>query len=83
MIKTIKDKIKNLEVSIKKVVKAGCLFSFDICIFSAILLLTYEIFYHSPNLYYIGLSLLKSGLMFIVFFIICGFTFDTIKKQMI
>ena len=76
------DKIKNLDVKIKKIMNKGILFSFVLCIISTIILFTYQYIYENPNLFYIGISLLKSSLTFSCVFIICAVSFDTIKKQM-
>ena len=81
MINTIKEKIIKLENPIKKLMKSGFIFSFQLCILATIILATYDFFYTAPNLYYIGISLFKSSLMFFAYIIICGFAFDTIKKQ--
>ena len=75
------EKIKNMDTKIKKILHKGFIFSFILCIFSTILLFTYENFYKSPNLFYIGLSLFKSSLIFISALIMCAIGFDTIKKQ--
>lgn len=73
--------IKNIDQSIKKIVKNGsyfCLFIF--CIASA-LLFTYESFYSSPDLYYIGLTIFRMGSIFLVAFLACGFAFNEIKQE--
>lgn len=82
MLKFILKNIKNIEKPIIKIMKYGFIFSLSICLLSSILLFTYEIFYALPDLYYIGLSLFKLGLMFYVEFIICGIAVDSIKKQL-
>ena len=77
------EKIKNLDAKIKNIMKVGIRASFILCIISAFILFTYEFFYSLPSLFYIGISLLQSSLMFLSTFLICGIGFDTIKKQMI
>lgn len=77
------DKIKNLDKKIVKIMDSGFIFSFILCIISVISLFTYEVFYSLPNLFYIGISLFKTALMFACMFFICGIGFDTIKKEMI
>ena len=72
---------KNLDKKIKKILHKGIIFSFILCIISVILLLTYQYLYEIPNLFYAGLSLFKSSLMFACSFIMCAVGFDTIKKQ--
>lgn len=81
MIKKILNKFKNLDSKVKKIMINGFKFSFIFCIFSTLVLVTYN-FYMLPILYYAGTILFKTSLMFFVDFIILGFGFDTIKKQM-
>lgn len=83
MIKFIKEKIKNLESLVKKIMKYGFYFSFFLCMISASILFTYETFYAIPDLYYIGLSLFKTSLTFAISFFICALAVDSIKKQII
>lgn len=81
MLKTIVNSIKKLDIKVKNIMVRGFEFSFIFCIFSALLLLIYD-FYMLPILYYSGLILFKTSIMFFVDFIILGIAFDTIKKQM-
>lgn len=83
IIKTLVDKVKNLDNKIKKIMYIGFNFSFALCVISVITLFTYETFYSLPNLFYAGISLLHSSLMFLCAFFVCGVGFDTIKKQRI
>ena len=83
MIKKILTGFKNLEDITYKTMKKGIKFCFAICIFSTIILLAYQFFFFSPSIYYIGISLLKLGISFMIDFIICGFVVDNIKKQII
>ena len=62
--------------------KNGIYGSLLIFMVSAIFLLVYQIFYSSPLLFYIGLSIFQFGTIFIISFIICGFAMDIIKKQL-
>lgn len=75
------EKIKNLDSKIKKILHIGFVFSFSLCIFSVVLLLIYQTIYTSPDLYYTGLSLFKSSLMFGCSFVMCAIGFDTIKNE--
>ena len=68
LLKKINTKILNLMVT-------GIRISFCLCILATFILITYQL-NNFPNLYYIGISLLQSGLFFIVTFIICGFAFN-------
>lgn len=81
MLKTIVNSIKKLDMKVKNIMVKGFEFSFIFCIFSALILLIYD-FYMLPVLYYSGLILFKTSIMFFVDFIILGIGFDTIKKQM-
>ena len=73
--------LKNLDIKIKKIMNKGLVFSFFLCIISVIVLFTYQFLYKSPDLYYIGISLFKSSLMFGCVFIMCAIGFDTIKNE--
>lgn len=80
---TLMDKMKNLDEKTKKIMQKGHIFSLLLCLFSSLLLFTYETIYHNPSLFYIGISLFRTSLMFACTFCICAIGFDTIKKQMI
>lgn len=81
MIKILIDKIKNLDKQIKKIMHIGFIFSFFITIMAVLSLFTYETFYTIPTLFYAGISLFRTSLMFACTFFICGIGFDTIKKE--
>ena len=81
MIKTIINEFKNLDDKVKTIMQNGFKFAFLFSIFSALVLLIYK-FYMIPTLYYIGTILFKTSLSFFVYFIILGFGFNIIKKQM-
>ena len=83
LLNMLRDKIKNLDSKTKKIMHRGFLFSFFICVLSALSLLTYEIIYGIPSLFYIGISLFRTSLMFACMFFICGIGFDSIKKETI
>lgn len=75
------EKFKNIDKKIYKIMNKGFLFSFILSIIALFLLFTYETIYSLPDLFYIGISLFRTALMFAVMFVICGIGFDTIKKQ--
>ena len=75
------DTIKNLDIKFKKLMYNGLLLSFVLCLISTIILFTYQFIYEIPNLYYIGISLFKSSLMFGCVFVMCAIGFDTIKNE--
>lgn len=82
MIKAIIDKLKNIDSKVKKIMISGFKFSFICCILSTIVLYIYNL-YMFPIIYYCGIILFKSSLMFFADFIILGVGFDVIKKQLV
>lgn len=82
MIKMIMNKLKNLDIEVRAIMLNGFKFAFAFCILATIILAIYDFFYMSPTLYLAGTILFKTSLMFFVDFVILGFGFDTIKKQM-
>lgn len=81
IINTLIAKIKNLDCKLKKIMYVGFIISFSLGILATILLFTYESFYKLPPLFYSGISLLKSSLIFACSFFIGAISFDTIKKE--
>lgn len=73
---------KKIDHSILELVRSGVKFSFGISILSMIILLTYDFVFSSPIVYHIGLSLFQTSLFFMVGFVICGFAFNKIKKEL-
>ncbi len=82
-INTLLNKIKNLDLKVVKLMNIGMFISFLIALISIATLITYEVFYSLPSLFYIGISLFKSALTFGIMFFICAIAFDTIKKEII
>lgn len=76
----IMKKIKQVDKKILTIVKNGLKWSFIFCLIASYILVTYTTI-GEPNAYYIGISLLKSGLFFIVGFIICGLAFNKILSE--
>ena len=83
MIKKIITYYKKLDKTTYKILYKGLKFCFILAFFSAILLLSYMLFFEIPLIYYIGINIFKLSLIFSVEFIICGFVVDSIKKQLI
>lgn len=81
IVQTLKNRVKNLDKKIIKIMYIGFTFSFILCIISALFLFTYKTFYSLPSLFYGGISLFRSSLMFACMFFICGIGFDTIKNE--
>lgn len=78
--KLIISKLKNIDSSIYKVGNSGLKFCFVLTLF-ATLILSANLSIHNPNFFYFGISILKSALFFMAFFIICTIAIDTIKKD--
>ena len=78
--KFIKNKLKNMDASVIKVTNTGLKICFVLLLFSTLILITYHNFQYSI-LFYTGISLFKSTLFFISFFIICAIAIDTIKNE--
>ena len=72
--------IKHIDEKVLAKVKKGLKVSFIFCLLAILILVTYNTI-GEPNAYYIGLSLLKSGLFFVVGFIICGVAFSKIMNE--
>ena len=83
MFKKLINTFKELDKLTFKIMKYGLKFCFGICIFSILILATYNLLILSPSLYYIGLLLFKISIIFSIEFIICGLVVDGIKKQAI
>ena len=71
---------KQIDKKVLKIVRNGLKCSFVFCLIACLFLATYTMF-EDANTYYIGISLLKSGLFFIVGFIICGMAFIKIINE--
>lgn len=83
MILEIINKFKTLNPKIRKIMRYGFCVSLIVCMIATLILYTYHRLYTVPLLFSVGTILFKTSLMFFVDFIICGFAFDTIQKQMI
>lgn len=83
LVQTLINKIKNLDKKVVKIMHIGFVFSFILCLISALSLFTYEVFYSVPTLFYSGISLFRTGLMFACMSFACGIGFDTIRKERI
>ena len=80
MIKYLTKKITNIDPSIKIILRNGLILCICILITATILLSTYIFFYNSPNLYYVGILLFKTGIMYSCMFLGCSIAFDEIIK---
>lgn len=76
----IMNSIKQIDIKILTIVQKGINASLIFCLIASFILATYTTI-GEPNAYYIGISLLKSGLFFIVGFIICGIAFNKIIRD--
>ena len=82
MFKNIFDKINKLDNKTKIIMKYGYIFALIVLIISGLILFTYQKFYSSPDLYYIGLQIFKMSLTIGISSFVCGFVIDTIKKEL-
>ena len=73
-------KLKNIDNPILKVLYSGLKFCLVLALLATFILSIYHTV-HNPDIFYIGISLFKSSLFYIVFFIICAAAIDTIKKD--
>lgn len=80
-IQDIMKDIKNTDKNIIKIMKKGVEFSFAFCLIACLILFTY-ILSSNVSVFYIGVSLFKSGLFFLVGFVICGIAFNSIMKEL-
>lgn len=80
-VKKIMEELKKVEPKIIKIMLNGIKFSFVFCLTACLVLTTYFENYN-PNTYNIGVSLLKSGVLFIVTFVICGVAFNKINNDL-
>ena len=69
-----------LDKKVLTIVRNGLKGSLIFCLIASFILVTYNTI-GEPNAYYIGISLLKSGLFFIVAFIIYGVAFNKIINE--
>ena len=83
MIKNLINSFKSFDKVTHKILKYGLEFCFTLSMISVIILLTYNLIFATPSLYYIGISLFKLSLVFGIEFIICSIVVDGIKKQMV
>ena len=72
--------ISKIDKRVLKITKRGLKLSTIFCLIAIYILCTYTTI-GEPTAYYIGLSLLKSGLFFIVGVIICCFAFNKILSD--
>ena len=69
-----------IDKSILKIVKQGIKYCFVFSLFASLVLLAYDLC-SIPNLYYIGISLLRSCMFYIVSFIAFGYAFNILKNE--
>ena len=72
--------LSKLDKKVLTIVRNGLKGSLIFCLIASFILVTYNTI-GEPNAYYIGISLLKSGLFFIVAFIIYGVAFNKIINE--
>lgn len=82
LIHKLVNEIKSFDKKTILILKKGLLFSLFLSLFSTFLLAFYEELFAFPILFKVGISLLRTSLMFAVTFFICAIGFDTIKKEL-
>ncbi len=75
------NEVKNFDKKTTFLLKKGLFFSLLLALFSTFLLAFYDGLFAFPVLFKIGISLLRTSLMFAITFFICAIGFDTIKKE--
>ena len=78
--KLVISRMKKINSSIQKVLYNGLKFCLDLILISTFLLSLYHTILNL-DLFYIGISLLKSSLFYAVFFVISAIAIDTIKND--
>ena len=78
----IKNMLSSIDINTKKLMNNGIIFSLCLLVLSTIILFTYNFFYPSLSLYYIGFYFLKNSLLFGCTFFSFGLVFDRIKKDL-
>lgn len=73
----LQNKFKIMNKEIIHIIRVGVKFCIFFCLIGTFILQIY-CEKSSPDAFYIGISLLKSGMFFISMFIACGFVFDKI-----
>lgn len=75
------NRIKKIDKPILKVMFKGINISSYICLASILILFFYNTYPTSHIVYTFGLILFRTGLMFAIYFFMCAFAIDTVKKQ--
>ena len=82
----MRNKIVNIYNSMdkrtKKLMNNGLVFCFVLAVIASLFLLTYNLFYNSITLYYIGFYLFKNSILFASIFFTFGLGFDRLKKEL-
>lgn len=82
----MRDKLSSLfnsmDDKIKIFMKNGLIFCFILAIVSSLFLLTYDFFYSSITIYYIGFYILKNSILFACTFFAFGIGFNKIKNEL-
>ncbi len=80
MLKILIQNYKNLDKKILHILKIGLSFSFIICLLSAIILVTYMLFFTYTTIYYIGMLGIALGLNCTISFIISATIINDVKR---
>ena len=80
MINCFKNYYSKLDKETLKILKNGWIFCAVLCAVSLLFLVTYLLFFASPFLYKVGISIFQLSLIFFIEFLVCGYVVDSIKK---
>ncbi len=80
MIKKVLIELKELDNSIIKIMNNGFAFCFGIGIIGIVLLLTYNTYSVSYDIYKAGFILVKTSIIFAAQFFACGFVANKLRK---
>lgn len=69
---------KKLDKYVLNIMHIGLTLSFLLSIIAIIILLTYNLVFSLPLIFYLGITLLKCSMIFAVFFIICAIGFNSL-----
>lgn len=73
---------KNIDEKIKKLIKIGLYISASLAIISSLIMFIYLTWFKTLTVYYIGLTILKLGVILATAFIIAGLGTDRIKREL-
>lgn len=82
MFKKFLPNIYDIDEKIKKIMKIGLFISVSLAVLSSLILFTYLTFLKTLTTYYLGLMILKLGVILATGFIVAGLSTDRIQKEL-